>query len=84
MDQPVVPTTALFFGDYFGGPLADLFVPGVRDVPIRSGSRRRLTSVHAHAPYYELIARYPDQHLARRFNTALKLEQDDRELSRRL
>jgi hypothetical protein len=82
--NPWLPTTALFFGDYFGGPLADLFGPGGRDVPIRSRSRRRLTPGHAHALDYELIAPYPDQQLARRFYTALKLEQDDRELSRRL
>lgn len=66
------PTRALFFGDWFGGPLAPLFGAGVADVPIRSGSRWRHAPGKAHAMYFSEIAASPDGPLAVSFHDALR------------
>lgn len=59
------PADAGFFGDWFGGPLARLFGPGIRDVKVRGNTRgesgttwlrhRRMPGI-AHSYYF----RFPD------------------------
>ena len=47
-----VPTRALVFGDPIGGPVAPVFGPGVKDVPVRPSSWWRRT-VLAHTSYWQ-------------------------------
>lgn len=45
------PARGYFFGDWFGGPLARLYGPGVEDIRIEHGSGARFIPGYAHAVY---------------------------------
>jgi hypothetical protein len=66
------PTKALFFGDWFGGPLGPLFGDGILDVPVTSGARRRFAPGLAHALYFSTIAERPGEQPATAFHDALR------------
>ncbi|MDQ1711620.1 MAG: hypothetical protein QOE45_1070 [Frankiaceae bacterium] len=40
------------FGDWFGGPLAPLFGPGIEDVPVTAKDWRRWAPAYAHTRYF--------------------------------
>ena len=46
------PARAGFFGDWFGGPLAGLFGPGIRDIPITGNTPWRWLPGFAHTLYF--------------------------------
>jgi hypothetical protein len=50
------PTRALFFGDWFGGPLTPLFGRGIRDIELTGNKRKRLRPAAAHTLYFK----FPD------------------------
>jgi hypothetical protein len=43
-----------FFGDWFGGPLAPLFGPGIKDLAVKGNRPRRWFPALAHAQYFKL------------------------------
>lgn len=55
------------FGDWFGGPLAPLFGPGIKDVPLTGNTPRRYVPALAHTLYFS----FPRDHRPESVTTAL-------------
>lgn len=68
------PAVGSFFGDWFGGPLAPLYGPGVRDVKLTGDGGRSRIPGYAHGVYVTTRNYDGDLAFAREFRKALDLD----------
>jgi hypothetical protein len=71
------PAHAGFFGDWFGGPLAPLYGPGITDIPLKGNRPQSRWPAIAHAKYFSFPEDTNDDSVTKLLRRALDLASTD-------